>query len=153
MVPTVASEDKENTEEKENEYIGGYEVIGNIQIEKINLNASILNPEIEEISYIDDALRYGVVKLYGDKINEIGNFCMIAHDTSEFVNLNQVIVGDAITVYDENGEKMNYTVTEIMHVSPEDLTVLLPNEYETEITLITCEEGTTTRLVVKAVNN
>ena len=152
VVPVISDDNQENDETQE-EYIGGYKVIGSIQIEKIYLDAKILNPEIEEISYIDDALRYGVVKLYGDEINEIGNFCMIAHDTSEFVNLDQVIVGDAITVYDENGEKMNYTVTEIMHVSPEDLTVLLPNEYETEITLITCEEGATTRLVVKAVNN
>ena len=152
LVPVVSDNNQEN-DEVQGEYIGGYQVIGSIQIEKIYLDAKILNPEIEEISYVDDALKYGIVKLYGDEINEIGNFCMIAHDTSEFVNLNKVVVGDAITVCDENGEKMNYIVTEIMHVSPEDLTVLLPNEYETEITLITCEEGATTRLVVKAVNN
>lgn len=153
LVPTVASEDKENTEEKENEYIGGYEVIGNIQIEKINLNTSILNPEIEEIKYVDDALKFGLVKFYGDDINEVGNFCVIGHNTSEFVNLNQIAIGDEIKLADENGSQMKYIVTEIMRVSPDDLTVLLPNEYEAEITLITCEEGATTRLVVKAINN
>ena len=149
MVPAVADTQKE----VEEEYIGGYKVLGNVKIEKINLDAKILDPVVNDVKCTDDALRYGVVKLYGDKINEIGNFCMIAHDTNEFVNLDEVIVGDTITVADEKAEEMNYTVTEIMHVSPDDLTVLLSNEYEAEITLITCEEGATTRLVVKAVNN
>lgn len=150
LIPVVADNQNEQITE---EYIGGYKVIGNVKIENIGLDAKILNPEIEDVSYIDDALKYGIVKLYGDEINEIGNFSMIAHDTSEFARLDEVLVGDTIIVSDEKGENMNYTVTEIMHVSPDDLTVLLTNEYETEITLITCEEGATTRLVVKAVNN
>lgn len=149
VIPAVA----DTEEETEEEFIGGYKVLGNVKIEKINLDSKILNPVVNDVNCTDDALRYGVVKLYGDKINEIGNFCMMAHDTNEFVNLDEVIVGDNIVVADEKGEEMNYTVTEIMHVSPEDLTVLLSNEYEAEITLITCEEGATTRLVVKAVNN
>ena len=151
VVPVVV--DKTDSETVEEEYIGGYKVIGSLQIEKIGLDEKILNPEVEGVTYIDDALRYSIVKLYGEEMNEIGNFCMIAHDTSEFINLDELIVGDSITVSDESGEKMDYTVTEIMHVSPDNLTVLLPNEYETEITLITCEEGATTRLVVKAINN
>ena len=150
IVPVVSNNQEEETKE---EYIGGYKVIGNIRIDKINLDEKILNPEIDGVTYIDDALKYSIIKLYGEDINEIGNFCMIAHNTNEFINLDEVIVGDMITVSDEKGDSMNYTVTEIMHVSPDDLSVLLPNEYETEITLITCEEGATTRLVVKAVNN
>ena len=150
VVPGVVGKQEENIEE---EYIGGYEIIGNIQIEKIGLDGKILNPDVDGVSCVDDALRYGVVKLYGNEMNEIGNFCMIAHDTNEFMKLDEMVVGDSISLIDKNNEKMNYTVTEIMHVSPDELTVLLPNEYETEITLITCEEGATTRLVVKAINN
>ena len=149
VVPAVT----DTQEELEEEFVGGYKVLGSVKIEKINLDAKILDPVVNDVKCTDDALRYGVVKIYGDEINEIGNFCMIAHDTNEFVNLDEVIVGDKIVVADEKGEEMNYTVTEIMHVSPEDLTVLLSNEYEAEITLITCEEGATTRFVVKAVNN
>ena len=149
IIPAVA----DTQEETEEEFIGGYKVLGSVKIEKINLDAKILDPDVNGVKCTDDALRYGTVKLYGDKINEIGNFCIIAHDTNEFVNLDEVIVGDNIKVTDDSGEEMDYTVTEIKHVSPEDLTVLLSNEYEAEITLITCEEGATTRLVVKAVNN
>lgn len=149
VIPAVA----DTKEEIEEEYVGGYKVLGSVKIEKINVDAKILEPTVNGVKCTDDALRYGIVKLYGDKINEIGNFCIMAHDTNEFIRLKELVVGDQITLLDANKEEMGYTVTEVMHVSPEDLTVLLPNEYETEITLITCEEGATTRLVVKAVNN
>lgn len=152
LTPTVASNNKKE-EKMENEYIGGYEVIGNIQIEKINLNTKILNPEIEEVKYVDDALKFGLVKFYGEEINEIGNFCIIGHNTSEFINLKELVVGDEIKLADNNGKQMNYIVTEVMRVSPDDMTVLIPNESEAEITLITCEDGATTRLVIKAINN
>ena len=102
VVPAVADTQKE----VEEEYIGGYKVLGNVKIEKINLDAKILDPVVNDVKCTDDALRYGVVKLYGDKINEIGNFCMIAHDTNEFVNLDEVIVGDTITVADEKAEEI-----------------------------------------------
>lgn len=151
VVPAVSDAEKEN--EPEGKYVGGYKVIGNLKIDKISLNTDILDPEIEGVKYVDDALKFGIVKFYGEEVNKVGNFCIIGHNTSNFINLKDLAIGDEITLSNENGYEMSYIVTEIMHVSPDDLTVLLPNEYETELTLITCEEGATTRLVVKAINN
>ena len=47
-------------------------------------------------------------------------------------------------------EETEYEIKQIYSVEPNDLTCLMQDESKVEITLITCENGSTTRLIVKA---
>ena len=66
------------------------------------------------------------------------------------MKLNELLVGDSFTIIDKDLTETKYEIKEVVSVEPDDLTVLLPNEEVMQITLITCENGSTTRLVVKA---
>ena len=133
VVPTL-----ENTYE-------GFEVLGKIRIDKLNVEQYILN------SRDNAALEEGVTKLYGGDLNNYGNFCIAGHNYENiFQKLNELEVGDSFTIIDKNLEETEYEIKEIISVEPDDLSCLLPNEEAIEITLITCENVSTTRLVVKA---
>ena len=71
-----------------------------------------------------------------------------------FFKLNKVKIGEKIVLTDSLNKSVKYEVYEIKEVLPNNIEVLSQEtKEEKEITLITCEEGATTRLVVKAVNN
>ncbi len=123
----------------------GFEVLGKIKIDKLNVEQYILN------SLENSALDKGVIKLYGEKLNDKGNFCIAGHNYENvFERLNELIVGDSFIIIDKDLKETEYEIKEIISVEPDDLTCLLPNLEKTEITLITCENLATTRLIVKA---
>lgn len=141
---TLPQENKE-PEPKMVEKIAGYDVLGRVVLESVNIDKYILN------SSEDDALQKGVCKLYGNGLNEEGNFVIIGHNYDDvFKKLEELEIGDEFFVEDRNLEKTQYKITEIIAVEPTDLSILLPKENKTEITLVTCQTGATTRLVVKA---
>ena len=57
---------------------------------------------------------------------------------------------DEIEVIDENEETDKYKITEIASVEPTDLSLLKAEPEKTQITLITCENYSTQRLIIKA---
>ena len=59
-------------------------------------------------------------------------------------------VGDNFTVIEKDLKETTYEVKEIYTVEADDLKCLLQNEEKIEITLITCNNASTTRLIVKA---
>lgn len=123
----------------------GYEVLGKIKIEKLNVEQYILN------SLDESALEKGVTKLYGGILNDYGNFCIAGHNYENiFQRLNELEVGDCFTIIDKDLSESEYEIKEILSIEPDDLTPLLPSENVIQITLITCENVSTTRLVVKA---
>ena len=123
----------------------GYEVLGKIKIEKLNIEQYILNSSDE------NALKKGVTKLYGGILNDYGNFCIAGHNYENvFQRLNELVVGDCFTIIDKDLSESEYEIKEIISVEPDDLTPLLPSEDVIQITLITCDNIGTTRLVVKA---
>lgn len=63
----------ENEEQLYIEY-EGYQVIGIIKIEKINLEYPILNVTTE------DSMKKSITKFWGDKINQIGNITLAGHN-------------------------------------------------------------------------
>lgn len=142
------SQDEPKVQEEESkmpEQISGYNVLGRVVIEKLSIDKYILD------SYEDKALQNGVCKLYGNDLNENGNFVIVGHNYEDvFKKLEELEVGDEFFAEDRNAEKVTYKITEIIAVDPTDLSILLPKENKTEITLITCQTGATTRLVVKA---
>lgn len=132
-------------ENKMIETYAGYDVLGKIVIEDLGVEQYILD------STEDEALENGVIKLYGGSLNNYGNFCIAGHNYENvFQKLAEMEIGDTFTIIDENLEETTYKIQDIYSVEADDLKCLLQNEDKIEITLITCENAATTRLVVKA---
>lgn len=123
----------------------GYEVLGQIVIEKVGIENYILD------STETDAMDKAPVKLYGETINQEGNFCIAGHNYDEmFAKLIDLEVGDQFYIEDQEGIIQDYKITEILEVEPSDLNPLMPVTDKIQVTLITCEEEATQRLVIKA---
>ncbi len=123
-----------------------YEVLGKIVIDKIGVEQPILETVEEE------ALEKGVIKLYGeDDLNQEGNFCIAGHNYENiFKKLDEMEIGDEIKIIDTDQNSTQYKITEISSVEPTDLNLLRKEEGKTQITLITCENYSAKRLIVKA---
>ena len=123
----------------------GYDVLGKIVIEDLQVEQYILD------SKEDAALDKGVIRLYGGSINIYGNFCIAGHNKSGvFERLSELEVEDTFTIIEPNFSETTYRITEIYSVEADDLKCLLQDDEKIEITLITCENASTTRLIVKA---
>jgi len=124
----------------------GYSVVGQIKIQKIGCEQYILD------ATEDKALEAGVGKLYGGSLNSIGNVSIVGHNKEgKFEKLDELSTGDTFIIVDKNNKETTYKVTNIETVEPDNLEVLLAGEGKAEITLITCEKGSTKRLIVKAI--
>lgn len=139
-VPVVSQE-----EPKMIEKIEGYRVLGKIKINDIEVDQYILD------STEENALKAGVGKLYGGALNNYGNLCLAGHNfEGVFEKLSELEKGDKITLIDRELEETEYEIKDIFSIEPDNLECLLQDKTKVELTLITCENGATTRLVVKA---
>ena len=145
MIGKMKETKAEPTSAKEEVDLTEYDVLGKIVIEKISIEQPILETVEEE------ALKKGVIKLYGGDLNKEGNFCIAGHNYENiFKRLDEMDQGDEIKIVDEQGNSTQYKITEISSVEPTDLNLLRKEEGKTQITLITCENYSTKRLIVKA---
>lgn len=143
--PEVVETVEEVDENKLPKTYEGYDVLGQIVIDKIGLKNYILD------SVETEAMDKAPVKLYGETLNQDGNFCIAGHNYDEiFAKLIDLDVGDEFYIEDVEGIIQDYKVTEILEVEPSDLTPLMPVNDKIQVTLITCEEEATQRLVIKA---
>lgn len=128
------------------ETLEGYKVLGKIKISDLNIEQYILD------STASKALQNGVGVIdNGASINNYGNFCLAGHNSEKiFKNLDKLKVGDEFVLIDRHMEETKYQVTEILEVEPDNLECLLQDETKVEVTLITCKDGATQRLVIKA---
>lgn len=123
----------------------GYKVLGKIKIAKLDVDQYILDSKEE------DAMKKGIIKLYGGSLNSKGNVCLAGHNFDNlFGKLNELDIGDVITIVEKDLSETNYRVKDILSVEPDDLTALVPKEDKVELTLVTCENASTKRLVIKA---
>lgn len=126
----------------------GYTILGKLIIPKIGVNTVIL----KEQNYA--AMNIGAVKTYGVDLNEKGGFVISGHNfrgrSVFFYNIKNLKNGDIIKVIDNKGRSMDYNVYQVnRYVSPNDVSYLIKtNDYH--VTLVTCENGGKTRIVVKA---
>lgn len=144
-----SDEDVDNSETSTTEEmpssVSGYKVLGQIIIEKLDVEQYILN--LAE----DEALENGVVKLYGASINSYGNFCIAGHNyEGVFKDLENLEIGDKIIIRDTRNTEYEYKVTSVKTVDPDDLTSLVQDSSKVEITLVTCTTDSTSRVIVKA---
>lgn len=85
------------------------------------------------------------------KSTKNGNFCIAGHNyESIFKRLDELEIGDEIQIIGEDKQQLTYRIKEIASVEPTDLNLLRKEEGKTQITLITCENYATKRLIVKA---
>lgn len=123
----------------------GYDVLGKIVIDEYKIEQYILD------SKEDKALECGVTKLYGGTLNNYGNFCIAGHNKEGvFEKLAEMEVGDTFKIIEPNYKETTYQITEIYSSEADNLKCLMQDDEKIEITLITCENASTTRLIVKA---
>lgn len=124
------------------------EFFGVIQIPKINLYYSVF-------SHLDEnLLKVSPCKFYGDSPKTYGNICIAGHNYNNsmfFSNLFLLDNNDEIYIYDTNNEKYTYIVFKSYEVIPSDLSPLFNYENNSkELTLITCNNLNSNRLIIKA---
>ena len=123
----------------------GYDVLGKIIIDEFEIEQYILD------SREDNALECGVTKLYGGSLNNYGNFCIAGHNKSGvFEKLSEMEIGDKFKIVEPNLTETEYQITQIYTSEADDLKCLMQDDSKVEITLITCENASTIRLIVKA---
>lgn len=127
--------------------VGGYNVLGQLVLEKIGVTQNILSKTE------DESLKLGVTKFYGPQIDQPGNFCICGHNyTGILKELNQMSVGDEFYIITkETKERVDYQIYDMYSCEPTDLSCLEQNQDgKREVTLITCNPGGLTRLICKA---
>ena len=125
-----------------------YYTIGIISIPKINLEYPILSTATTEL------LKVAPCYFWGASPNEIGNLCIAGHNyrnTKFFSKVPSLTNGDAINITDLYGRTITYIVYDNYVVSPNDrsCTSQLTNGKK-EVTLITCTNDSSNRVIVKA---
>lgn len=108
-------------------------------------------PVLTETS--DELLEISVNKYWGPNPNEVGNYCIVGHNYRNgkmFGRLSELKNGDVVTLKDFSGRTIKYQVYNRYVVKPTDTrcTSQLTNGRR-ELTLITCTNYGTERLVVK----
>lgn len=150
---------KTDFEEKENEetpkiQLNGYDVIGKIEIDKINIEYPIVaieNPNPDETKI---PLTFSIVRYWGGEVNGYGNLSIAGHnkyDGTMFGKIDKLEVGDELSLTDLKKQTINYKIYSKFVTDPNDISVLEnQNESIREVTLITCTDGNRKRLILKA---
>lgn len=129
----------------ENTVAQNYDILGKIVIDKIAMEQPILD------STEEGALKKGVIKLHGGNLNEEGNFCIAGHnEDAVFKRLEELAIGDEFKIVDKQLQQSTYQITAINTVQPTDLELLKTTPGKTQITLITCKNYATERLILTA---
>jgi len=123
-------------------------LFGIIEIPKIDLYYPVF-------SYMtEDLLRISPCKFYGESPNDNGNICIAGHNYDNslfFSNIKMLQNGDEIYIYDHFGEKYIYIIYNIYEVLSSDLSPVIDyNKNEKNLTLVTCNNLNSNRIIVMA---
>ena len=155
--PSDTIEEKETEENNENKKVQmekittaykGYIVSAKLIIPKINLETYVFE------EYDENAMWICPTKYFGPEPNETGNYCIAAHNYDKENMFNHIIeleVGDTIYLTDNKNGQVEYEVYDVYRVKSTDNSPLEQNTNgKTEITLITCSDYSSKRIIVKA---
>lgn len=125
-----------------------YTVEAIVRVPRLEINYPVISETSEEL------LKISVNKYWGPMPNEVGNYCIVGHNYKSkkmFGRLSEIVNGDIIELEDINGNVVKYSVYDKYTVDPTNTacTSQLTNGRR-EVTLITCTNYGTQRLVVKA---
>lgn len=130
------------------EEIGGYKVIGIINIPKIEIEYPILEQTNKE------SLDLSITKFFGEKINQKGNIVLAGHNrlnNTMFGKIDKLEKGNIIELTDIQMVTVKYQVFDKYIIDPNDISCIYPVDENTrEVTLITCSNRDKNRLIVKA---
>lgn len=105
-------------------------------------------------AHMDEVLEISIVKFWGCNPNEVGNYVIVGHNYKNkkmFGKLSSIKNGDVVEITDLTGRTLKYAVYDKYKVSPSDTACTSQRTNgNKEITLITCSNYGTQRLVVKA---
>lgn len=125
-----------------------YDIVGIIQIPKIELEYPILSETSDEL------LKISVCKFWGPNPNEVGNLCIAGHNytnTRAFSQAYKLQKGDIIEIKDLSGKVVKYEVYTQYVVKSNDTTPTSQITHgKKEVTLITCTNGIKERRIIKA---
>ena len=125
-----------------------------INIPSIGVNYPVLKETSGTINHIDELLKISPCYFWGNSPNEVGNYCIVGHNYRSNKFFSKVLHlehGDIIELTDLTGRTLEYAVYDKFVVAPDDLdcTSQLTNGMK-EITLITCTNDSSQRVIVKA---
>ncbi len=139
------TENSDTTEES------SHELFGMIEIPKINLSYPVFSHLTEEL------LKSSPCKFYGDSPKVNGNICIAGHNYDNslfFSKISTLKNGDEILISDLYGNQYMYFVTQKYEVSPNDLSPILNyDKNEKILTLVTCNNFNSNRIILKAKQN
>ena len=149
------SNNKQKEEKLEKEiYIDNviYPIESIVKIPKIGINYPVISKTSEEL------LKISVNKFHGPNPNEVGNYCIVGHNylnDKMFSRLDELKNGDIVELKDLSGKIIQYRVYDKYIVNPTDTSCTSQRTKDgkklgfREITLITCANYGTQRLIVK----
>lgn len=134
--------------EKIDEEYEGYKISSKLIIPKIGLNTYVLD------KYSPETMDICPTKYFGPNPNELGNYCIAAHNYNKENMFNHIIElekGDTILLLDNENGEMEYEVYDIYKVRPDETEPLSQKtDGKIELTLITCSDYSSKRIIVKA---
>lgn len=151
-ITTTDEKTKEIKKEYQKEEVAleykGYDIVAKLEIPKIDLETYVLK------TYSNESLNISVVKFWGAKPNTEGNFCIAGHNFKNknmFHDLKKLSVGDNLFIIDNNVGRVEYEIYDIYMVLPDDVSCLSQEtKGEKQVTLITCTNDSSKRIIVKA---
>ena len=158
QAPVVVSQENTNKTKQQSQSGYTYVIDGTITIPKINVEYAILDGETDSELETEELLKISPVKFHGPEINEVGNYCIVGHNYRNgkmFGRLHELKNGDIVELEDLTGRKVKYKVYEKKVVEPTDTSCTSQKTKNgedlrfRELTLITCTNYGTQRLVVK----
>lgn len=124
-------------------------VIGTLEIPTLHLSLPVLS----ELN--DDLLKISVCRFYGPMPNEIGNLCIAGHNYNNgsfFSNLPNLVIGNTISLTDYSHHTTTYKVYEKYEISAKNTDCTNQNtNQKKEITLVTCNNFTGNRVIIKGI--
>lgn len=126
----------------------GYNVIGLIEIPTIDLKYPILEKTTKA------TMKTSISRFDGGEINSYGNVSLAGHNNysgTMFGKNKKLKVGDFIYLTGIDGTKIEYEIYDVFVTNPDDTSILTTKDNNIrEVTLITCKNGRTERLIIKA---
>lgn len=124
-------------------------VIGTLEIPSLSLTLPVLSEMNDEL------LKLSACRFYGPMPNQVGNLCIAGHnynDGSFFSNVPQLSVGDVILFTDTYYHTITYEIYQKYEISAKDISCTnQETNGQKEITLVTCNNFTGNRIIVKGI--
>ena len=146
--------DKKESESLSDKIIDKYNVSRLYNESENSSQNSILYNNNEIIN--DDLLKISPCRFSGPLPNNIGNLCIAGHnyDNNKFFSkISSLKNNDIIYVYDISNKKLAYNVFANYEVNSNDLSPTIENNSNIrELTLVTCNNYNSNRIIIKAKN-